>query len=300
MNTSENGNQQHDAVRDLPAIPWQPASPELQQSRPAQSGTAIADTALATEQPDLAEAARERRRQHRVRRLLISAEFRAKDRVLHPDGGRRPVEEVQQDEAAQRALIEEETRMGSRKHHRLPRWLRRVPQLVLVFDFLLLLYFFAGITDVNWGSPLSAPLLFALLLAAIVTLLSYGFLTFTGHRMRMHKDHSGTVPLAELDTWTKAALGGALAVIAVLAALMFTRMRTEVLYALGALAGGTALVIALTLAVVSAAANFLVVAIHALDGSDQVDRLDKLSAALRRPLAKAHRMLEQAAHNADQ
>ena len=83
--------------------------------------------------------------------------------------------------------------------------------------------------------------------------------------------------------------------VTVVATLMFVRMRTEVVYALGSPAGVTVLVIALVLAVVSVLANFLVVAIHALDGSDQVARLNSLSAATNRPLSRAHRMREKAA-----
>jgi hypothetical protein len=82
---------------------------------------------------------------------------------------------------------------------------------------------------------------------------------------------------------------------ALVAALMFVRMRTEVLYALGAAGWVTALVIAMVLAAVSLLANFLVVAIHALDGSDEVARLQVLSAATSGPLSRAHRMNEKAA-----
>jgi hypothetical protein len=82
----------------------------------------------------------------------------------------------------------------------------------------------------------------------------------------------------------------------VIATLMYMRMHTEVEYALGTEAGWTAAVIASALAAVNAAANFLVVAIHALDGSDQVARLERLSAAARRPFARAQRLREQAAH----
>ena len=186
------------------------------------------------------------------------------------------MEEILADERKQRNQIEQDASQGSRKHHRLARWMRWIPKAVLAFDFCLLLYFFAGITNVNWASPLSVNLAFATALSAMVTVLSYGFLAFTGHRMRSHKNHAGTVHLDELDGLTKAAFGTALAVIAVLAALMFIRMHTEVGYALGVQAGVTALAIPLAVAVVSAVANYLVVAIHALDGSDQVARLDKL------------------------
>ena len=68
---------------------------------------------------------------------------------------------------------------------------------------------------------------------------------------------------------------------------MLIRMRTEVLAALGPQSWVAALMIALVLAVVSLLANFLVVAIHALDGSDEVARLEVLSAATGGPLSKS-------------
>jgi hypothetical protein len=50
-------------------------------------------------------------------------------------------------------------------------------------------------------------LAFAPALAAMVTVLAYGFLAFTGHRMRSCKNYVGTVHLDELDGFTKAAFG---------------------------------------------------------------------------------------------
>jgi hypothetical protein len=236
-----------------------------------------------------------RRADRQVRGLVVGADYELRRRVAHPDGGERPVAEVLNDEAGQRAEIENDRALGSRKHNRLARWIRQIPKCVLAFDFGLLLYFFAGITNVNWASPLSLALAFAGLLAAMVTVLSFGFLAFTGNRLRSHKNPAGTIHHEDVDAFSKAAFGAALAVILVVAALMFLRMRTEVLYALGNGAQRMALVIAIALAVVSATANFLVIAIHALDGSDQVARLDKLSAAARKPAAKAHRMRHEAA-----
>jgi hypothetical protein len=227
--------------------------------------------------------------------LQTRASQRSADRVRHPDGGQRPVAEVQRDEAAARHQIEAEAARGSRKHQRLPRWIGRIPVLVLLADFCLLLYFFSGITDVDWSSPLGANLVFAVLLAAMVTVLSYGFLAFAGHRLRGYKDHSGAVAFGNLDALTKAACWAAVAGIVMLSTLMFIRMRAEVLYALGPGGWITALVIALALAVVSVLANFLVVAIHALDGSHEVARLNALSAALAGPLGRAHELDEQAA-----
>ena len=124
--------------------------------------------------------------------------------------------------------------------------------------------------------------------------------SFTGHRLRSHKNDAGTIYWADLDGFTQVASGIAVVVVAVLATLMFLRMRTEDLYAPGIQAQLTALTIAVAVATVSAVANFLVVAVHGLDGSDEVARLEKLSATIRRHVTRAHRMREQAARQARQ
>ena len=74
---------------------------------------------------------------------------------------------------------------------------------MLVFDFLLLLYFLSGITDVNWGAPESPQLAFAVALAAMITVVSYGCFAFAGDSLRAHKNHSGRIPLASLDWLTR-------------------------------------------------------------------------------------------------
>jgi hypothetical protein len=292
VTTEGNGNTS--PVPNLPAspepspIPW-PRRPEPDNRTPAPDVPG---------QPNLADHDQHRRWEWRMRRLLAEADHWMLTRVKHPDGGERTVTETRADEEEQRQQINRETDMGSRKHRRLPRWQGWIPKFVLSFDFALLLYFFAGITNVYWQNPVSMSLAFAIILAGMVTVLAYGFLSFTGHRMRSAKNHAGTVHLDELDGFTKAAFGIAMAVITVLAALMYLRIRSEVIGALGDQAAVTALVIPLAVAVVSAVANYLVVLIHALDGSDEVARLDKLAAATRRPTRKAHRLRGRAAQQA--
>ena len=203
--------------------------------------------------------------------------------VAHPDGGVRTVAETAGDQDQQRTVIAADIQDGSRRHRRLPKTLRRIPVLVFVADALLLLYFFSGVTNVDWSSPLSAALVFAILLAVMVTGISFAFFRFAGDRLQQYKNDAGTVPLRGLDEFTAASAVLALAAMAVLAALMFTRMHAEVIDALGNGAGGTAIIIGLTLAVISILANTLVVAVHALDGSTEADRLDALGDAVRRP-----------------
>ncbi len=280
--------------RNLPATPELGPPSRLRRSRPDTRAPSLG----ASGQPDLADGDRRRHREWLMRRGLAQAEHWMQTRVKHPDGGERTVAETQSDEEEQRRQINRERALGSLKHRRLPRWQHWIPKLVLFFDSALLLYFFAGITNVNWQSPLSVNMAFAIVLAAMVTVLAYGFLAFTGHRMRSYKNHAGTVHLDELDGFTKAAFGTALTVITVLAALMYLRIRSEVVGALGSQAGMTAVVIPLAVAVVSAVANYLVILIHAFDGSDEVHRLNKLATATRRRARKAHRLRKRAAEQA--
>jgi hypothetical protein len=307
VNAKEYGTQQV-ATENLPAAPEtgpparvQPPSPGARAPAPEDHAPWPGPRAPAPDssaQQDLADRDRRVRRERRVRGLIVEADQRMQSRVRHPDGGERTVTATLADEVEQRQQISHQVGMGSRKHRRLPRWQRWIPKFVLFFDFALLLYFFAGITNVDWQSPLSMNLAFATALAAMVTVLAYGFLAFTGNRMRSHKNHAGTVHLDELDGLTKAAFGTAMVVITVLATLMYLRIHSEVVNALGLEGGATTLVIPLAVAVVSAVANYLVVLIHALDGSDEVARLDKLAAATHRPARKAHQLRRRAGRQA--
>jgi uncharacterized membrane protein len=290
MTSKQNGTEVRQGA-DLIPMP----QPDLAASAPNLPPGSSPPRSSVLPQPGLAELTRRERARRRMRRLAVSAEYRMQDRVRHPDGGHSSVEELIAAEKAQRAQIEHETADGSGKHRRVPRWIGWIPRMVLCFDFGLLLYFFGGITNVDWTSPWSTALGFALILAAMVALLSYGYLAFTGHRLRGHKSHAGTVHPDEFDGFTWLIVAFAVVVITVIATLMYVRMHAEVGYALGSGAGLAVTVIAIVLAVITAAANFLVVAIHALDGSDQVERLERLSAAVRRPYAKAQRMREEAA-----
>lgn len=271
-----------------PSVPADPDTP----NSPADILAAVPPP---SEPRDLAAEARWRRLERRGRVMLIESSAQLTLRVRHPNGGDCSVEEILAEERARRTEIDRDIATGSKKHHRLPRWLRSVPKWVLIFDFGLLLYFFSGITNVDWSSPLSLALAFAVALAAMVTLLSYGFLSFTGHRLRSRKNDDGTIFHEDVDGVSIVAFLVSVIVIVVLALLMFTRIRTEVLYALGNQAQVTALVLAASVGVIDAAANFLVICVHALDGSDQTAHVDKLSASIRDPLNRLHKLRTKAA-----
>jgi len=88
--------------------------------------------------------------------LRTQAEYCGGKFVAHPDGGVRTVTETAGDQDQQRAVIAADIQDGSRRHRRLPKALRRVPVVVFAADALLLLYFFSGVTNVDWSSPFSA------------------------------------------------------------------------------------------------------------------------------------------------
>ena len=224
--------------------------------------------------------------------MRIRARYRDMDIVPHPDGGVQTVAQIASDQAKQRAQIEADRDRGSFRHRRLPAAVRQVPALVFGADGLLLLYFFSGVTNVNWSSPFSPALVFAVLLASMVAGISFAFFRFTGDRLQQYKDDTGVIPLRGLDEATTVSMGLAVGAMIILAALMFIRMRAEVLNALGPDAGGTAIVISAALALVSILANTLVIAVHALDGSAEADRLEALGKAIYQPLAMQQRMLE--------
>jgi hypothetical protein len=226
--------------------------------------------------------------------LRIRAGYREEELIPHPDGGVRTVSAIADDQDRLREQIAADIDSGSCKHRRLPAGLRRVPLLVLGADALLLLYFFGGITNVDWARPFSAAGLFAVLLAGMVTGISFAFFRFTGDRLQQYKDDSGSVPLRGLDTPTNISMGLAAGAMVILAALMFLRMRTEVTQTLGAHSGTTATILGLTLALVSILANTLVIAVHALDGSPEAHRLDLLGQAIYVQRSHEHHMLEDA------
>ena len=222
--------------------------------------------------------------------LLARINLIPHEHVPHPYGGHHTVEQTQADRNALAAQVNAERAQNSRKHERLPRWFRHLPRVVLVFDFLLLLYFLSGITDVNWGAPESPQLAFATALAAMITLVSYGCFAFAGDCLRAHKDHSGRIPLGSLDWLTRVIVIACAVGIAVLGFLMFSRMWSEVLIALGNGATTTAISVAAAVTAVSVLANVMVISVHALDGSKETDQLHAFGAAVRRPLVRADRM----------
>lgn len=205
--------------------------------------------------------------------------------VDHPDGGARTVAETLADQREQRALIQADQRAGSRRHRRLPVLLRRAPAGFFVFDALLLLWFFSGVTDVDWTNhPASVSLAVAIAMAAIATGATFVLCRHVGDRLLHYKDDEGHLSPLGMDWWTRASVVLAVVIVTVVAPFMFIRMRSEVLDDLGQKAQGTAIIVGLVLALVSVLAVYVTIAVHALDGSPETQRLDDLGKAVAGPL----------------
>jgi hypothetical protein len=250
-------------------------------------GKAAGDTVLHKAQPNLdrlAEKVDSLRAEQRS--VTARAEQIPGDLIPHPDGGVRTVAHTGADHDQLHAQIRADISRGSLRHRRLPEVLRHAPAVIFTCDALLLLYFFSGVTNVDWTSPLSVDLVFAVALAAIVTGLAFLYCRYVGDRLRYYKNDEGTLSFVGMDGWTKTSAALAVVTVTVLAPLMFIRMRTEVLDDLGPQAQGTAIVVGLALAVVSILAVFVTIAVHALDGSPETDRLDALGNAIAGPLSE--------------
>jgi hypothetical protein len=174
------------------------------------------------------------------------------------------------------ARIEADRRSGSLKHQRLRRWMRWIPTLITGLDFCLLLYFFASVTRLHWADPQTARLVLVTVLAGTVAALSFGCSFWAGRRMRACKSHEGAVSFSELDTAAKATVGAAAAVIVGISVLMFIQIRTGVLYALGASNATAGLLASLAMTIMVGLVNFFALAVHALDGSDELAFLARL------------------------
>ena len=120
---------------------------------------------------------------------------------------------------------------------------------------------------------MGSKFVFTVFVTIIFTVISFGCFAFAGDRLRDDKDHAGRIPLASLDWLTRIIVVACTLGIIVLGLLMFSRMWSEVLLALGNGARETALSVAAAVTAVSILANLMVIAVHARDGSEQTDRL---------------------------
>lgn len=176
-----------------------------------------------------------------------------------------PSEAVNPEEVYTRGWIETDREMGSRKHVRLPGWMRLIPGFVLLCDWCLLCYTFDGMVSAASSSP-AWDLAAGVSLATVAMASMYGCLVTAGQRLRAYKGHNGMVSIREADVKTLRLVFSSILGLAILGAVTFITMRSLV-----------GMLIALLLSTLVFTANCLLIGICAHDGSNELHRLNKLA-----------------------
>lgn len=210
-------------------------------------------------------------------------------RVRDPRGGSLTVEALQREHDELHQAVVAATSGGTAVHRRLPRLLRRIPAVIVVADLVVLLFFTAGVFNVDPAAPVSLAGCMAALFALIGTGVAYGWLTLVGHRLKALRDGAGEIRLLGAGRATRVLLAISAVLILTLGFLMYTRVHQEVADALGPGGLGTAAAMGLVFAVLGMVANAFVIAVHALDGSVATERLDELAAVISRPARRTQR-----------
>lgn len=229
-------------------------------------------------------------------RLLRSQadSIRSRRRVKSPQGGQMTVEAALNEIEELDTKIGKEIRAGHLEHHRMPKFLRNVPVIVALCDAAILLWFMAGVLNVNWAAPFTLNTLLAITLALFGTGISYAVCTLAGTRLRGYKDIHNKFHWRELDGTTYACVAGAVVAAISIAVMMYIRVREEIMNALGPAASSMAIVFAVVFAILTVLSNLAIVAIHALDGSNLTARVERLDKATRKPEKKRDRLLRRA------
>ena len=239
-------------------------------------------------------ARRQRRDARRVEALLSRSNTLLDGYVNDPLLGACTVETSASRTARLQRRLHEDQEAGHLRHEPVHTLLRCTPAVVAVADLAVFESFLAGVFNVDWAHPLSAALLLSLTFAVGVTLVSFAALTLAGSRLRQRRDEDGAVPWPDLDATSYLVLIPAVAVALAVAALMYVRILTEVVSALGDTGRGIADALAGAFAVVSLVANVTVIAVHALDGSPLSHRAHHLSRRLSRRVQRAQSLRRRA------
>ena len=238
-----------------------------------------------------------KRQQARDRRRRRTAAWQAElDRRL-ADGERRQVKDdhlghpfpapLRRHYDEMHARVHADIERGATVHRRVPWLVRQIPWAVTLLDGLILYTFCAAIFDVPPHPPhplLTTERVVATGLALLGSGITYTWLSLTGTRLRGCRTALGEIDWSVMGRTTRAMLGVSAVVTAALAVLMYVRVTGEALSAtqVGYLSGAGTQVLGLVFALLSAAANLGVIAVHALDGSADADELRHSGRLLRR------------------
>lgn len=170
-------------------------------------------------------------------------------------------------------LIDQDVKDGSTKHDRSSRAMKLLALLPLATDFIIVGLFLALVFDVSLSAPLDTPseTVTALVMATIVTVGLAVTLRWLGTTARVgsHRDHGSSPAMPSTSRGHQALL---VVLLVLVATVVLVRVAGDA--AAAGIALGTGWVLAVFLAVVIAALNWIIFAAEAQDGSNATHELD--------------------------
>jgi len=177
--------------------------------------------------------------------------------------------------------VHREIVQGATVHERLPRPVRAIPPAVALLDFVVLFSFCGAIFNLPPAHPWTPKTPIAVMLAVLGSGVAYTWLSVTGRALRGYRTPMGEIGWASTGRTTRLLLVVSLAVTVALSVLMYTRVAAEATVS-HQVSATAAQLLGLVFGVLSAAANLAVIAVHALDGSDDAAHVRRTGRLLRR------------------
>jgi hypothetical protein len=207
--------------------------------------------------------------------------------VRDPRGGLTTVHDAVTRMAEAHSVVDADERRGSRRHDRISRGQRWLVRILPCIDGLVLLWFVAGVLNVDPRYP-DPTALVAVAFAVLGTVAVAAWSAAVGEQLRRFKDADRALVWLAVDPLRRAMVAVSLAMTLLLAALMYVRVSDEVYEATGQ-TGTLPTVVAVVLAAAVALVNLYVLHCAFADGSPETTDLDRLGRALRKHVRRHER-----------
>ncbi len=213
--------------------------------------------------------------------------------VRDPRGGITTAEAVLTRIAETRGRITADEHAGSERHRRISRGQRWLLRLLPLLDGMLLFWFLTGVLNVDLRT-FDPTVLIAAALALLCTVAVAAWTATVGEHLQRYKDARRNLVWGAVDGVSRGMLALTTVIGALLAAMMYVRVRDEVELATAVPGLGTAIV-ASALAAGAVLVNGYVLYLSFSDGSSRTRELDQLGRALAPHLRRRDRDLVGAA-----
>jgi hypothetical protein len=193
--------------------------------------------------------------------------------------------------------IDHQVADGAKNHNRVSAGMKSLVLLPLLTDFIIVFLFLASIFNVSLGAPLDTPAetVTALVMSVIVTVGLAVTLRWIGSRRREDKNGDGQYRTGSRQLMPRLEIGLVTLLLVLVATVMLVRITSDAANA--GIALGAGWVVAIFLAVITAALNWIIYYMEFADGSPETHELDhwgKVLAPIRAERAELKRKRNQA------